>query len=421
MTTEIEINHELDKWFRTLNVSIDIKDSTKPKTINNLDDFIRFIQKEVEFWGQYSNRHQYAREIFQYFNSISSTINQALTFGDSNLNQAQNTLKNAINLVKSEDWRAVYSISPLAKRIAIDLKNNPKFTAPFFDYIRNGNSNINGQSLEYWTGLYDLINHIYGENNSGKSVEAEKLALTDLRDTYLSEQHRLSSIHDDVEEQRRTEIANYIAKLEEWSNQTKERIEHFVIEKDNGFQSLFQKNNDELNDLKTRYEQTISLKAPAEYWKSLSKRYFIFACLWTGIMLILSLGFVLYLDSALNSLPNWVGNQTHDSAAIIRNVKGTIVFALIISTIAYVIRLFVKLALSDFHLSRDAKERWTLTIVYLALLDEKGVNVEDRGVVLQAIFSRADTGLLKGDSSPTMPVPGFDILSQVNKAASNAK
>ena len=66
--------------------------------------------------------------------------------------------------------------------------------------------------------------------------------------------------------------------------------------------------------------------------------------------------------------------------------------------------------LSSFHLARDAEERHTLTFFYLALLKDTEVKDKDRELILQSLFSRADTGLLKEDSSPTMP---NDILSKI--------
>jgi hypothetical protein len=36
------------------------------------------------------------------------------------------------------------------------------------------------------------------------------------------------------------------------------------------------------------------------------------------------------------------------------------------------------------------------------------VTDNDRSIILQSLFSRADTGLLKEDSSPTMPTSIFE-------------
>jgi hypothetical protein len=41
--------------------------------------------------------------------------------------------------------------------------------------------------------------------------------------------------------------------------------------------------------------------------------------------------------------------------------------------------------------------------MYLALIKEKAIEPKEREIVLQALFSRADTGLLKTEGGPTMP------------------
>ncbi len=90
----------------------------------------------------------------------------------------------------------------------------------------------------------------------------------------------------------------------------------------------------------------------------------------------------------------------------------SVLFTLGFSTLFYLLRLFVKLSLSSFHLARDANERYQLTHQYLALLQEKAIDDKSRDILLQSLFSRAETGLLKGDSSPTLP---DGVLSQVLK------
>lgn len=81
-----------------------------------------------------------------------------------------------------------------------------------------------------------------------------------------------------------------------------------------------------------------------------------------------------------------------------------------ISLIAYSIRAVSKIMFSSYHLARDAEEREQLTHVYLALIKEDAADQKDRSIILQALFSRADTGLLKDVSSPTMPGIAIDKL-----------
>ena len=90
-----------------------------------------------------------------------------------------------------------------------------------------------------------------------------------------------------------------------------------------------------------------------------------------------------------------------DAAAL----KWSVVYITFISFLAVGIRSLNKVAFSSFHLARDAQERHQLTHVYLALVAEKDVDIkdEDRQLILQSLFSRSETGLLRQDSSPSMP------------------
>jgi hypothetical protein len=51
--------------------------------------------------------------------------------------------------------------------------------------------------------------------------------------------------------------------------------------------------------------------------------------------------------------------------------------------------------------------------VYLALIKEGAIEPKDREIILSALFSRSDTGLLKGDSAPTLPMPLGSILENL--------
>ena len=86
----------------------------------------------------------------------------------------------------------------------------------------------------------------------------------------------------------------------------------------------------------------------------------------------------------------------------LENIKNSAILTVITSVGIYILRTFIKMAMSSFHLSRDAKERNKLSIFYLALIEDDAVTDKERAIVLNSLFSRADTGLLKGDSGPTM-------------------
>jgi hypothetical protein len=120
----------------------------------------------------------------------------------------------------------------------------------------------------------------------------------------------------------------------------------------------------------------------------------------------------LLLASILIVSPDWIFNTVFKGNSI-AVVRWSIVFITLISLIAFSVRALTKYMFSSFHLARDAEERHTLTFFYLALLKDTDVNDEDRKLILQSLFSRVETGLLKDDSSPTMPSDG--ISKFINK------
>ncbi len=88
----------------------------------------------------------------------------------------------------------------------------------------------------------------------------------------------------------------------------------------------------------------------------------------------------------------------------LKSLRPAILVAIPASVLIYLIRTCVRLALSAFHLRRDIDERRMLTNLYLSLIKDADVGAEAREIVLQALFTRSDTGLLHKDSAgSTMP------------------
>lgn len=113
----------------------------------------------------------------------------------------------------------------------------------------------------------------------------------------------------------------------------------------------------------------------------------------------------------LKYLPNLFSKDSH----WIEVFKNSAIITVMTSIAVYLLRLFVKMAVSSFHLSRDAKERNKLTYFYLALIEKKAVTEKERAIILNSLFSRADTGLLKGDSSPTMSGNVAELVDILSK------
>lgn len=153
------------------------------------------------------------------------------------------------------------------------------------------------------------------------------------------------------------------------------------------------------------------MEAPADYWKKRGKvlksdgQKFL---IWLIILIVFAANGLFIL---LFQIPDGMLLKVFDDK--VTAIKWSIILVTMVSLLAYGIKILARLTFSSYHLSRDAEEREQLTHFYLALKQDTSVKDNDRQLILQSLFSRADTGLLKEDSSPTMPTSGIiDRLKQ---------
>ncbi|PKG63453.1 hypothetical protein CXF56_11335 [Psychrobacter sp. Choline-02u-13] len=157
--------------------------------------------------------------------------------------------------------------------------------------------------------------------------------------------------------------------------------------------------SEEIESLEKTYKEKLRLEPAASYWSKKAEDYKKLGNRWA---LILS-GFVAVGLAIFGVLfYTWINAQT--TTISIDSLQGVVLFITLLSVYAFAIKALSKLVFSSYHLQRDAEEREQLTYLYLSLTHEKDdFDTDARSIVLQALFSRADTGLISGDSSPTMP------------------
>lgn len=189
-------------------------------------------------------------------------------------------------------------------------------------------------------------------------------------------------------------------------HQQEERIAAITQQTNEHLQELDQKSEQQMIDANSRlqrmedlYREKLRLEAPADYWKKLKKDYSKRGFAWLSVSVALAVAIITVLIiTLLNGL-----HIFSDDVHWLDNLKNSAIITVITSIAIYILRLTVKMTLSSFHLSSDAKERENLSHFYLALIEKGAVTDKERAIILNALFSRSDTGLLKGDSAPTMP------------------
>ncbi|WP_417602117.1 DUF6161 domain-containing protein [Owenweeksia hongkongensis] len=176
----------------------------------------------------------------------------------------------------------------------------------------------------------------------------------------------------------------------DWFGQVQGRFKEFI----DGAEQKY-------SDLRKLYEEHLQLEAPAMHWHTRAKELRKIGNRWLlALVLVSGLG-VSILYKLLTAFSDEEVTKIFEAPG--PAVRFSVILITLISFLAYLIRTFTKLTFSSFHLVRDAEEREKLAYVYLSLLEKQAIEKEERSLVLQSLFSRADSGLLKDDSSPTMP------------------
>jgi len=149
--------------------------------------------------------------------------------------------------------------------------------------------------------------------------------------------------------------------------------------------------------LENTYTAHLKLSKPAEYWSKMENSYSESGQRWLEITAAVTIIAIIILVVIILRIDPFDLNEWAEG------IRTTAFITMLITIAMFIIRFTSKMATSSFHLARDAKEREQLTYFYLALIKDGAVPEREQHLVISSLFSRADTGLLKGDSSPEMP------------------
>lgn len=406
-TTQLKIKiseSENKNWFKEKNQSFNFPYINFNTEIKGISAIYEFTNQQINGWETLEkNLPQELLSSKNYFIAIRDSIAQ---FVENYYSQAPNYLESYWNNVISQvnnirQFPLTYNC-PEAEFLISVHKNVPEsFLGAFYFIVNQINANIT-QDKNYYIGT-QLAYEFTMKDHTDISLRrnAEKSSISNIRNDfnkYLSKSEtevieHLSNAND--------KYIKYAEAIDSFKNE-KELLftEWFDISK-NDFKIFDTESKDKIINLEKAYQELLSLKKPAEYWQlratKLKKEGWsaIYWLIGLIIFACISLYLLLWLTPE-GMLLSFI--KGHASA-----IKWSIIYVTFIAFLTYGIRALNKIAFSSFHLARDAEEREQLTFVYLALIKDGSVDEKDRSLIMQSLFSRADTGLLKEDSSPTMP------------------
>lgn len=273
-----------------------------------------------------------------------------------------------------------------------------------FYYFKN-TSNVSSLNLNHLKGFIVAYESDL-EKKSGifSRTKKEIQGINKINEKYQELVSELNSQHVTHLKTANDDLTTHLEETEAFKNNKEKLFNDWYTEAHKTNTNFDKESKKKILELEDLYKKKLQLQAPAEYWEKKSKEYLDQAINSRNLLIVIILLFGAFFATILIISPDWVFNTVFEGNKI-AIVRWSIVFIALISLLVYIIKAITKVMFSAFHLARDAEERHTLTFFYLALLNDPKSEIKDeeRKLIIQSLFSRADTGLLKGDSSPEMP------------------
>lgn len=179
------------------------------------------------------------------------------------------------------------------------------------------------------------------------------------------------------------------------------------------FDTEFDRHKTKMEDTEKFYDSELAVKKAVDYWAKKAQTHKFYSLIFGAASVILMLAtlcsiinFGKYIIGLNIDEPNGIGEKLlTQSGALQIWVYAFFIGALTI--IVWIIRLLVKVFLSNLHLLSDAKERETMIMTYLAFeREEQVLEKDDKNLILPSIFRVSSNGIIKEDSSPN-PIMNF--------------
>lgn len=367
--------------------------------ITSADQYFDYLTTEITYWEE-NDKDKKIEFIVQYsrLKTALDSFNNALRYYEgSNKSQGDSYLDRSVSAISQG---TLYSKTNMAKFLLENIDKNKDFFVGIKYVLDKNRTYARQYKVVELDGIITALNY-----------QKEVLCIKEKKLEALEE---LSKNIDDANKKYAELTQKYTMSLIEHEK----NLNDIVQQTNNHFDNLSEQTKREkaqslakMTELETLYEEKLRLQAPAQYWEEMEKNYRFSGTLWLIGSFGIAVVIVFLLSWLIQLLPETISIESNWTYIF----KMSAILTVITSIGVYILRLSVKMATSSFHLARDAKERNRLTYFYLALIQNKAVTDKERAIILNSLFSRSDTGLLKGDSSPVMSGNVTDLINSLNK------
>ena len=166
------------------------------------------------------------------------------------------------------------------------------------------------------------------------------------------------------------------------------------------YDTFMEDSRQRLNQLEDTYSSKLKVEEPSKFMLEKSEEYSKKAIHWSIATVLLSILLIILLGLILS--PEIKFDKKIISINLFSNempIYSSIIILSMVCLIIYVIRIFIKMIISSKHLSEEYRQKYALTYFYLSLVNAGKVDEKLGNIILSILFAKADTGLIKNDSS----------------------
>ena len=368
--------------------------------VTSAEQYCDYLDTEIDFWKQ-NDPNKKLEDIVHYsrLNNAKYHFDNALKYVNSPASMT-NYLNQSIGAISTG---ALSSKTNLAKEVLKHVEKSSNFLSGFKSGMLISSSSTISTYPDVLQGFYAAM--IYRNIFNSYAISTKENI-----NEFKTNVEKATNNYSTLNKKYTISFLEHEKRLREFKEETNNQFRNF-FEKEKSF---FNSASDKLTTLEKQYQENLKLKAPAQYWKEMEQDYIKKGRFWLSISAVISfitiallVGILLFAPDAFSKDNNWF-----------ETIKNSAIVTVMTSICIYILRTTVKIAMSSFHLSRDAKERNKLSYFYLSLIEDDAVTDKERAIILNALFSRSDTGLLKGDTSPTMTNNVSDLIEVVKNAKS---
>ncbi|WP_339008338.1 DUF6161 domain-containing protein [Fusobacterium animalis] len=356
----------------------------------------------INYSAVYQNLKNKISSFFTYFNTlnieditdeilhreISNYITTSITYFENkrkyiiNIEAPINKDKNFIKIIEFYKYYQEQKFDNISSATInyIDIYRNPEKTGSFLN---------NPYKFCFYPAFYYLKEQFSIEFSNTKMDNEINILKTEL------------STMEETIPKRKNEVLNYMKSTSDefdiWKNDFKENINDWRDEIDEWKENMEKK----LTILENAYKEKLKLEAPEDLWNEKAENYGCAYKLWGFFVILLSTAIVYFVNKIITEFYfNSKLNSISDND-ILNYFPKTFLFVGILSLALYVLRVFVKITLSNKHLQLECEQKAALTRFYQALVhDGKNINENERLIIFNALFSKTESGLIKLSDTP---------------------